>query len=110
MKRMASFSFLLPFKFNDGSKIPADLFVGVREALTDRFGGVTFQENPDNPIKGLWVSPSSGRVVSDDLMLFTVWAENVNEARDYFEDYKGELLKKFRQDEIKIIEQTIETF
>ena len=108
MKRMARFSFLLPFRFNDGIDIPVELFQEVQTTLANKFNGVTYQRNPQYPIKGLWLSPGDKRVIPDDLMLYYVWTEAINEAREYFTQYKKALMEKFQQQELPIIEETIE--
>jgi hypothetical protein len=67
-----------------------------------------YQHNPEHPIKGIWYSPKQQQIIPDKLMLFSIAASDVNEARDYFSRYSKELCKKFEQEEILIMEQTIE--
>ena len=106
MRRTARYSFLLPFKFNNGNQVPEDYFLEVQKTLSDKYGGVTYHPKPD--LKGLWQSPAVNQLYTDDLMLYQVWTEDFNGGRQYFSEFKEYLKKKFEQEEIYIIEETIE--
>lgn len=87
--------FLLPVFDNDGVHFPKDDFSRVRRELTERFGGVTaFMQSP---AMGLWAD-ESGEVRRDDLVSFEVMAESLD--RDWWRDYREQLRKRFRQQEI----------
>jgi hypothetical protein len=87
--------FLLPVFDNHGVHIPKDEFGRVRRELTDRFGGVTaFMRSP---AMGLWAD-ESGAVRRDDLVSFEVMAESLD--RDWWRDYRQQLARRFRQQEI----------
>ncbi len=103
---MARFSFLLPSKFNNGRRVPAKLFRKIQDTLAKSFQGVTFQKNPQ--FKGLWLSQTQKKMILDDLMVYYVWTEHINEGRAYFQKYKEELKRLFKQEELYIIEETIE--
>jgi hypothetical protein len=87
--------FLLPVFDNHGARIPREEFGRVRGELTDRFGGVTaFMRSP---AIGLW-EDESGVVQRDDLVSFEVMAETLD--RDWWRDYRQQLGRRFRQQEI----------
>ncbi len=87
--------FLLPTSDNHGAHIPKDEFDRVRRELTERFGGVTaFMQSP---AVGLWAD-DKGVVRRDDLVSFEVMAETLD--RDWWRNYREQLGKRFRQQEI----------
>jgi hypothetical protein len=87
--------FFLPTFDNDGARIPKDEFDRVRRELTERFGGVTaFMRSP---AMGLWAD-DTGEVRRDDLVSFEVMTETLD--RDWWRDYREQLGKRFRQQEI----------
>jgi len=87
--------FLLPTSDNHGVHISKDEFDRVRRELTERFGGVTaFMQSP---AMGLWAD-EGGVVRRDDLVSFEVMAETLD--RDWWRNYREQLGKRFRQQEI----------
>ena len=87
--------FLLPVFDNDGTRISKGEFDRVRRELTDRFGGITaFMRSP---AMGLWAD-EAGVVRRDDLVSFEVMAETLD--RDWWRNYREQLGKRFRQQEI----------
>src|SRR4051812_28295492 len=87
--------FFLPSYDNDGAQIAKAEFDRVRRELTDRFGGVTaFMRSP---AAGLW-EDDAGVVRRDDLVSFEVMTETLD--RDWWRDYREQLGKRFRQQEI----------
>lgn len=87
--------FLLPTSDNHGTRVPRDEFDRVRRELTERFGGVTaFMQSP---AMGLW-EDESGEVRRDDLVSFEVMAETLD--RDWWGNYREQLARRFRQQEI----------
>ena len=87
---------LLPLHDNNGQDFPT-YFNGVREDLTDRFGGVTAFLR--SPAVGLW-KESNDQVNRDEVVMFEVMAERLDEA--WWADYRTHLQKTFRQDEVLI--------
>ena len=87
--------FLLPVFDNDGAQIPKDEFERVRRELTQRFGGITAFTR--SPASGLWAD-DKGVVRHDDLVGFEVMTESLD--RDWWRDYRDQLAKRFRQEEI----------
>ncbi len=87
--------FFLPTFDNDGARFPKYEFDRVRRELTERFGGVTaFMRSP---AMGLW-EDDAGQVRRDDLVSFEVMAETLD--RDWWRNYREQLGKRFRQQEI----------
>ena len=87
--------FFLPLFDNDGARFPKDEFERVRRELTERFGGVTaFMRSP---AMGLWAD-DTGQVRRDDIVSFEVMAETLE--RDWWRNYREQLGKRFRQQEI----------
>jgi hypothetical protein len=87
--------FLLPVFDNHGEHFPKDEFERVRRELTDRFGGVTAFMH--SPAIGLW-EDQKGVVRRDDLVGFEVMTEALD--RDWWRNYRAELTRRFRQEEI----------
>jgi len=87
--------FLLPTHDNDGARFPKEEFERVRRELTERFGGVTaFMQSPAT---GHW-EDDQGIVRRDELVGFEVMAESLE--RDWWRDYREQLARRFRQQEI----------
>jgi hypothetical protein len=87
--------FFLPVFDNSGAHFPKEDFVRVRTELTERFGGVTaFMRSP---AMGLWAD-DSGEVRHDDLVSFEVMTGTLD--RDWWRNYREQLAKRFRQQEI----------
>ena len=87
--------FFLPVFDNDGVHFPKDEFDRVRRDLTERFGGVTaFMRSP---AMGLWAD-ETGQVRRDDLVSFEIMTEALD--RDWWRNYREQLGKRFRQQEI----------
>ena len=88
-------SFLLPTFDNDNHHIARDEFDRVRRELTDHFGGVTaFMQSPAT---GLWAD-EEGVVRHDELVSFEVMTDNLDRA--WWRDYREQLGKRFRQQQI----------
>ena len=87
--------FLLPVSDNHGAHFPHEKFERVRRELTEHFGGVTaFMRSP---AMGLWAD-ETGETRRDDLVTFEVMTETLD--RDWWRDYREQLAKRFRQQEI----------
>ena len=87
--------FFLPVFDNDGARFPKEEFDRVRRELTERFGGVTaFMRSP---AVGLWAN-EAGKVSRDELVSFEVMADTLD--RDWWRNYREQLAKRFRQQEI----------
>ena len=88
---------LLPVDDNAGKPFPRESFDRVRSELTARFGGVTAFVRA--PASGLW-RDDEGRVRRDDVVIFEVMAESLDEA--WWRGYRSELERRFAQDEIVV--------
>ena len=94
---------LLPIYDNTGAALPQHEFRRVREELTARFGGLTAFTRA--PAEGLWKDDEE-RTTRDDIVLFEVMTEELD--RDWWEAYRTDLERRFRQDRIVIRAQVIE--
>lgn len=88
---------LLPLYDNDGARFGEEPFARTRGELLDRFGGVTAYQRA--PAKGLWKT-DDGEVARDDVAVFEVMAADLD--RGWWEGYRRELERRFRQDTILI--------
>jgi hypothetical protein len=87
--------FLLPTFDNMGRRFPRDEFERIRHELTARFGGVTAFLR--SPAAGLWTD-DAGNVRHDDLAIFEVMTDAID--REWWRDYREQLERRFRQDEV----------
>jgi hypothetical protein len=93
---------LLPAYDNAGRRFPTEYFNDVRTKLTDRFGGLTSYSRA--PAEGLWGSGSTVR--RDDIVVVEVMVESLD--RTWWKNYRIELEKLFRQDQMVIRAQAYE--
>lgn len=88
---------LIPLYDNEGTAFGKSMLDGVRNELTERFGGVTAYRR--SPAEGLWKEDGGG-VARDDVVIYEVLAEELNRAE--WKRYGQELAQRFRQDEMMI--------
>ena len=88
---------LLPLRDNEGKPFPRADLDRVRHELTDRFGGVTAHLRA--PAAGAW-KDDEGDVERDDVVIVEVMADALD--RGWWADYRRELERRFRQEEIVI--------
>jgi hypothetical protein len=93
----------LPLRNNEGEPFPFRKFEQVQERLIKEFGGVTAFLN--SPAEGVW-RESRTNFVKDNVVTFEVMSESLD--RGWWRDYKEELEKSFRQEEIVIRKMQIE--
>ena len=89
---------LLPLYDNEKNAFPRAAFTRVREELTDTFGGVT--DHLRAPAQGLWKESPDEPPTRDDVVIFEVMADDLDEA--WWRVYRRELETRFRQDTIVI--------
>ncbi|MBM3095777.1 hypothetical protein GFB56_34295 [Ensifer sp. T173] len=71
-------------------------FAEVRDQLTTRFGGATLYRNA--PAEGLW--EDEGAVEKDFIIIAEVMAVELDQ--NWWADYRKELERRFKQDEIVV--------
>lgn len=94
---------LLPLNANDGQPLPREHFARVREELRNEFGGLTVYSR--SPAEGLW-QEDSNQTVRDTIVLFEVMTEALD--REWWQEYRGDLERRFQQEEIVVRAQEIE--
>lgn len=94
---------LLPLYDNEGQAIPQLYFRRVSAELADRFGGLTAFTRA--PAEGQWKDDSAG-TTHDEIVIFEVMLKDLDRA--WWGEYRGELEKRFRQEEVVIRAQEIE--
>lgn len=91
----------LPLYDNEHRELPRELYRQVRRELTERFGGMTAFNRA--PASGLW--ETDGETVEDELIIFEVMAEELDPG--WWSEYRTELERRFRQEELVIRAQEI---
>lgn len=86
----------LPLYDNAGRKLPKTAFAKTRQELIARFGGLTAYSR--SPAHGFW--KEKGRTARDEIVVFEVMAKRPD--KKFWRDYRNELEKRFKQDEIVI--------
>lgn len=94
---------LLPLYDNDANPIPPGRFQQVRDELAARYGGLTVYSR--SPAEGLWQEDTGGRPVHDELILFEVMTEQLDQP--WWSAYRRELEQRFAQEEIVVRAQNI---
>ena len=89
------FEILLPLQFNDGRKVPPDLFAAAFNELKDRFGAVSSESQI---IVCDW--QQNGKSERDRLVRIFVDVPDNAGNRAFFADWKERLKKQFAQLEI----------
>ena len=95
----------LPLYDKGGRRFPAQLYGEVREALVERFGGLTAFTR--SPAEGLWEA-EEGERSRDDIVIFEVMADALD--RGWWSGYRATLERRFRQDEIVVRARETERF
>ena len=93
---------LLPLSDNDGRRFDRQAFARVREELVERFGGLTAFTR--SPAEGVWEDGDGSS--RDEIVIFEVMADALD--RPWWRDYRAELERRFRQDEIVIRARAVE--
>ena len=88
---------LLPLRDNAGEPFASAEFERVRRELAERFGGVTFYAR--SPAVGIWKDDDGGED-HDEIVVAEVMADG--EDRAWWRAYRGELERRFRQEEMMI--------
>jgi hypothetical protein len=96
---------LLPLYGQDGNRLPPALFAAVRQELVDRFGGLTAYSRA--PASGLWAEGEGERVEHDDIVVYEVMVPRLD--RGWWKAYREGLTARFRQKELVVRAERIET-
>jgi hypothetical protein len=83
---------LLPLYDNDGVPFSQELFLHVRDELSERFGGITTYMR--SPARGLW-KETQDTTVHDDIVIYEVMAQQLE--REWWREYREMLMTQFRQ-------------
>jgi hypothetical protein len=94
---------LLPLFDNHGVALPETEYRRVSAELAERFGGVTAYMRA--PAEGHWRDDEE-RTTRDEIVVVEVMVDALD--RDWWRDYRQELERRFRQDEVVIRAQAIE--
>ena len=92
----------LPLFDNDGQRFGPQLYTRVREQLVERFGGLTAFTR--SPAEGLW--EDGGERSRDEIVIFEVMSDGLD--RNWWERYRAELERRFRQDAIVVRAHEVE--
>jgi hypothetical protein len=88
---------LLPLRDNDGKPFERSLYDDLRDRLMRQFGGFTAYNRA--PAEGLF-SDEQGHVVRDDVVIFEVMCDAVDDA--FWRDYRARLATLFAQEDLVI--------
>ena len=88
---------LLPLYDNNKKPFPQKDFDRVRDELAKRFGGITAFRRA--PAEGLWREGESD-LSRDDVVVFEVMTQELD--RRWWSEYRKELEKRFRQEQLII--------
>lgn len=83
---------LLPLYDNEGQPFTQDEFLKVRDALSERFGGITTYMR--SPARGLW-KETRETTVQDDIVIYEVMTDELD--RVWWKRYRQQLAADFRQ-------------
>jgi hypothetical protein len=94
---------LLPLRDQAGHSFPREAYDRVREELTARHGGVTAHARA--PAEGLWKKDGE-KTERDDVVSVECMVEALDRA--WWRNYREELERRFRQDEVVVRATRIE--
>ena len=94
---------LLPLRDNEGHPFDRAEFDRVKGELAERFGGATAFLR--SPASGVWQEDNGG-TSHDEIVIFEAMADALD--RPWWELYRGELERRFRQEEVVVRASTFE--
>jgi hypothetical protein len=94
---------LLPLRGPHGKEFARAEYSRVAAELTDRFGGMTAYTRA--PAAGLWQEGANGETKRDDIVVYEVMVESLDEA--WWARYREELERRFAQKELVVRAQEI---
>jgi hypothetical protein len=96
------YDIFLPLRYNDGEPVEAAKFQALQAELLQRFGGVTYFPQAN---QGLW---KAGAVTyRDEIVIYRVLTGSRG-ARRFLLRLKARLMKEFAQEEILIVERSVD--
>lgn len=93
---------LLPLYDNQRRPVPHALHAEVQAELSEQFGGLTAYTRA--PAEGYWKNPRA-RTHRDDVVVYEVMAERLDVR--WWKRYRGNLEKRFRQEQVVVRSQRI---
>lgn len=93
----------LPLHDNERKRFPREMFDAECRMLMARFGGLTAYTRA--PLEGLWTDSAEG-TTRDDLIIYEVMVEHLD--WQWWGQYRSELERRYRQQQIVIRAQAIE--
>ena len=93
---------LLPLRDNEGRAFEGSAYGRVRTELAERFGGITTFTRA--PAEGVW--KEGRRTDRDDIVVFEVMTDTLD--RPWWQGYRADLERRFRQDAIVVRASTVE--
>jgi hypothetical protein len=94
----------LPVRDHNDVAFPKENYSRIREALTQKFGGLTAYTRA--PAEGLWRDERNA-AHRDDIVIFEVMTAELHES--WWKEYKQQLENAFSQDKIIIRVQNVRT-
>lgn len=105
---MKSYSIYIPKFYNDGKEIPKSKISPILNAIIQKFGVSTFQENAKRPlIEGVWTS-KKGKRYSDKVSVINLILEDRNEYNKWFTSMAEIWRQELKQEEFLIVVQYAE--
>jgi len=98
-------SFLLPLRYNNGSRIPDEIWAQTYRDLITNFEGVTKEER----IRGGWIDPIDKVFYEDENSKYWVICEDTTTTRKIVNDLKDDFKSRFNQKDILVTISRIET-
>ena len=101
---MKEYDLFVPLYYNDGRPVEPQTFQALQQRLLQQFGGLTFFPQPN---QGLWTI--AGITYRDEIVIYRVITSDVQEARQFWSEFKERLKQELQQEEILIVERDVET-
>ena len=101
---MKEYDLFVPLFYNDRVPVEEGKIEDIGEQLLKQFTGLTFFPQPN---QGFW---KMGDVTfRDQVVVFRVLTKQTRRARRFFAQFKEQLKKDLKQEEILIVERDVET-
>lgn len=105
---MKSYSIYFPKFYNDGKEIPKTKMSPILNAIIEKFGVSTFQENAKRPlVQGIWTS-KKGKRYSDKVSVLCLILEDRADYNKWFTSMAEVWRQELNQEEFLIVVQYAE--